>query len=163
MKYFITTFVSLALCANIAFAGSAKFGPKHKRFGAGIIAGEPTGLSMKGYLAKQLSLDAIAAWSFNDKAFTIIGDALYDIFDIKIDESRITLPFYAGGGARIAVKSDKRGNNDTIFGVRVPVGVAVQWEKYPVEVFGEIAPGIDMVPSTGFDLSGGVGVRYYFF
>jgi len=156
--------LAMLFCACNVYAGSEPYGPQDKRFGAGIVVGEPTGISLKGYIVRNLSIGTIGAWSFNDEALTLIGDVLYDFFDIKTKENRISLPFYAGVGAKIAVGSDKNGShNETIFGIRVPVGIAAQWKKYPIEVFAEIAPGIDVVPDTSFDLSGGVGIRWYFF
>jgi len=139
---------------------SAAYGPEGKRFGAGLYLGEPTGITLKGYLTEKLAIDGIAAWSFKDKGFTIIGDVTYDFLDIPIDSNVVTLPFYAGAGAKLEFNAGP--NDKTVAGIRVPVGVAVQWVEYPVEVFAEIAPGIEVAPSTEFDLMGGIGVRYYF-
>lgn len=136
------------------------YGPEGKRFGAGIYLGEPTGFTLKGYPSERFALDGIAAWSFSEEAFTIIGDATYDILDIPVESSVITLPFYVGGGVKIAINAGR--NNLTTFGMRVPVGLAVQWVKYPVEVFLELAPGVGIAPDTEFDLTGGLGARFYF-
>jgi hypothetical protein len=47
-------------------------------------------------------------------------------------------------------------------GVRFPFGLNYIFEKQPLEVFYEIAPILDLVPSTKFGLNSAVGVRYFF-
>ncbi|MBI4125852.1 MAG: hypothetical protein HY465_00005 [Deltaproteobacteria bacterium] len=138
-------------------------GPKGKRFGAGIVLGEPTGLTGKGYVTEHFAVDGIASWSFVDEALTLVGDVTYDFFDIPVDTDVITLPFYAGAGGKLGFDRGGRNDGDTIVGVRVPVGVAVQWVKYPIEVYLEVAPGIELAPSTEVDITGGLGARFYFF
>ncbi len=138
----------------------SSYGPKSKRFGVGLHLGEPTGFTVKGYLTRRLGLDGIAAWSFTEDAFTLIGDVTYKFLDIPVDSNTVTLPFYAGAGFKLGV--DAGPGDDTIFAVRVPVGLAVQWVKHPIEIFFELAPGVAMAPDTDFDLTGGIGARFYF-
>lgn len=135
-------------------------GPEAKRFGAGLYLGEPTGFSFKGYMTEQFAFDGIAAWGLRDEAFTVIGDVTYDFLDIPIDSHVVTFPFYAGAGAKLEFNVGP--NDNTVVGIRAPVGVAVQWINYPVELFAEVAPGIEVTPSTDFDLMGGLGARFYF-
>lgn len=149
-----------AVARSHSSSRNAAYGPESKRFGAGLYLGEPTGFTFKGYLTEKFAIDGIAAWAFRDKAFTVIGDVTYDFLDIPIDSDVVTLPFYVGAGAKLEFSAGPR--DETIAGIRVPVGVSVQWINHPVEVFAEIAPGVEVVPSTEFDLMGGIGVRYYF-
>lgn len=145
-------------------AGSTDpYGPKARRFGAGIILGDPTGISLKGYVSSRIAIDAIASWSFVNDALVLIGDLTYDILDIPVNARSFTLPFYIGAGAKVGFV--QRGNRDgeTLVGVRVPVGVGMQFINYAIEVFFEAAPGIELSPETEFDFTGGIGIRYYFF
>ena len=155
-------FLIATLSAGQLFAGGSEYGPKNKRFGAGIVAGEPTGITLKGYLTKYLALDAIAAWSFFDRGFTVIGDVTYDFLDIPISSSTVTLPFYAGAGGMVVIQPRGRDDQKTIVGVRVPIGLGIQWVNYPVEVYLEAGPGINLTPKTQFNMTGGLGIRYYF-
>ncbi len=139
---------------------AAAYGPESKRIGAGIYLGEPIGFTVKGYVTEKFAIDGIAAWGFRDKAFTVIGDVTYDCLDIPIDSDVATFPFYAGAGAKVEFKAGP--NDDTMVGVRIPVGVAAQWRNYPIEMFVELAPGVGVVPSTRFDITGGIGARFYF-
>lgn len=151
------------LVTSTSFAISP-YGPEGKRFGAGLYLGQPTGITLKGYLTEQLAINGVAAWSFTNNSFMVIGDAVYDFFDIKTDSSKVNIPFYAGAGAIIAINGERGSGrtNGTTAGVRVPVGVAFQWTNHPIEAFLEAAPGIRIAPNTQFQMTGGVGARYYF-
>lgn len=138
----------------------ADYGPESKRFGIGLYLGEPTGFTGKGYLTDQLAIQGILSWSFVDDAFTIIGDVTYDVLDIPVDVRAFTLPFYIGAGVKVGINGGK--DDNTLVGIRVPLGVAMQFVNHPVEVFFEIAPGVGVAPETDFDISGGVGGRFYF-
>jgi len=138
----------------------AAYGPEGKRFGAGLYLGEPTGLTFKGYINSRLAINGIAAWGLRDEAFTVIGDVLYEFLDIPVDSNVLTFPFYAGAGAKLGFNAGP--NDRTVAGIRVPVGVALQWINHPVEVFAEIAPGMEVAPSTKLDIMGGIGARFYF-
>jgi hypothetical protein len=75
----------------------------------------------------------------------------------------VTFPVYIGVGGKVGIRGKKDNERKTIVGIRVPLGVGAQWTSIPLEVYAEVAPGIEVVPGTEFDLTGGVGVRYYFF
>jgi len=47
-------------------------------------------------------------------------------------------------------------------GVRVPVGISYLFDSVPVDLFLEVAPVVDLVPSTGLGWNSGIGIRYYF-
>ncbi|MBX7151498.1 hypothetical protein K1X84_07645 [bacterium] len=134
-----------------------------KGFGLGVIIGEPTGLNGKYWLTQNTALDFSAAWSFVDggrkgddkDAVQLHSDYLIHHFNlIPVDKGR--LPLYYGIGARI-VLSDKTG-----FGARIPVGLDYHFQNAPVDIFFEIVPVLDLIPSTDFDLNGAIGVRFWF-
>ncbi len=154
---------SLFISAS-AMAGGEPYGPEARRFGAGLYLGEPSGITLKGYLSKYLAIDGIFAWSFIDHGLTIIGDVTYDILDIPFtSKGTVTFPFYVGAGGKVAIHGKHEGRRRTIVNIHVPVGIGAQWQKYPVEIAFEASPGIAVYPDTEFDISGGFAVRYYFF
>jgi len=160
---FITLAFVCLLISSSVLAKSTPWGPKEKRFGLGIVLGEPTGITAKGYLTKALAIDVVGAWSFVNNGATILGDATYDFFDLPVDSDVITVPFYAGAGAKVVINGNQQHRSDrSSFGVRIPVGLAIQWQKYPVELYLEVGPGIELAPETEADISGGLGARYYF-
>lgn len=127
--------------------------------GIGIIAGEPTGFSVKFWLGAATAVDGAVAWSFSgDGALHVHADYLFHKFDLFSEESsRIVLYYGAGGRVKFG-----EGERKDIIGVRVPVGLLYPFEGAPIDIFLEVVPMIDVVPDTDFDLGGAVGARYFF-
>ena len=125
-------------------------------FGAGIVLGEPTGLTAKVWMGEHSALDAAVAWSFvGDGSLYVHGGYLFHFASpVGIEEGEL-LP-YAGAGAKVVFADDPE------FGIRVPLGVAYFFEGAPVEVFLELAPGLQLFPETEADVTGGIGGRFYF-
>lgn len=125
-------------------------------FGAGVILGEPTGITAKWWKGGDHAYDLAVAWSTgrNDR-FHLHGDYLIHKYNlIHVDSGK--LPLYYGLGARM-------GFGDQVdLGVRIPVGIAYQFANDPFELFFEIVPVLNLYPATDFDANGGFGVRYYF-
>ena len=127
-----------------------------KEIGAGIIVGEPTGLSFKYWLTEKTALDAGLAWSFVDEnAVQIQADYLIHNFNL-IKVSKGKLPFYFGIGGRLKFSTD------VILGVRVPLGLAYLFSDEPIDIFLEIVPILDLLPKTDFTISAAIGGRYFF-
>ncbi|MBU1298521.1 MAG: outer membrane beta-barrel protein [Bacteroidetes bacterium] len=128
-----------------------------KGFGLGVILGEPTGISFKGWTSKTNAIDGGMAWSFTKStALHLHADYLWHSFDVI--ESEENIPLYYGVGARV-----KFGNKDNNrLGVRGIIGLNYLMRKVPVDFFIEIAPILDLIQSTEFSMNGGIGVRYFF-
>ncbi len=73
---------------------------------------------------------------------------------IRVESGR--LPFYFGIGGRVIF------SDDPLVGARIPIGLDYQFAGAPVDIFLEIVPILDLIPSTDFDLGGGLGVRFWF-
>ncbi len=127
-------------------------------FGVGPLVGEPTGLTMKMWLSEKTAVDAGAAWSFVDPdGFQLHADFLYHKFDL-FHLSRGELPLYFGVGGR--VKFVEHGDNRA--GIRGPLGISYLFPASRFELFAEVAPILDVAPTTTLEWNGGVGLRYYF-
>lgn len=124
--------------------------------GLGIVVGEPTGISFKYFLTQTTAFDAAVAWSFyHEGSFYIHADYLKHYFDlIQVEEGK--MPLYWGIGGKVIL------SNESILGAHVPLGIAYMFESAPLDIFLEIRPGLNLLPATRFDMSGGIGVRYYF-
>lgn len=124
--------------------------------GVGLIIGEPTGISGKIWTGNNTAIDGALAWSFGDNAqLHIHADYIIYKFDmIQVDEGK--LPIYFGIGGRIKL------NDSTKLGVRIPVGINYLFEDAPIDMFFEIVPILDLLPSTKLNFNGGVGIRYFF-
>lgn len=135
-------------------------------FGAGIVLGEPTGLSGKLALGRRAAVDFLAAYSINN--FFLLGsDFLFHFphaFGSKVAFASELEP-YVGVGGSIAIS-----NRSTILGsvssfgigVRIPLGIEWVTPSIPVGIYVEVAPGIWLFPATVALIQGGIGVRYYF-
>ena len=138
-------------------------------FGLGIILGEPTGVSAKLWLSRRSAVDGAIAWSFVDTDHLHLhGDYLwhnYDIIGINVEKGK--LPLYYGIGARIRFES-RPGHiahsteDKSRFGVRGVFGIDYIFATAPFDLFFEIAPIMDLVPSSDFSLSAALGFRYFF-
>lgn len=141
-------------------------------FGMGFIAGEPTGLSIKGKLSERHAVDAALAWNLlgRGQAFRVHVDYLFHSYDV-INVKKGRMPLYFGAGART-----RFWNGDTYWhngewrarhgradiAARFPVGVAYEFDGAPLDVFLEAAPTLGLLPATYFDVDAGLGMRFWF-
>ena len=127
-------------------------------FGLGPILGEPIGVSAKVWLSDKLAVDGGLGWSFVDPdGCQLHGDVLFHKFDLLRADNR-DLPLYVGVGGR--VKFPEHGDN--MAGIRVPVGISYLMHDQRLEFYAEVAPILDVAPTTTLNWNGGIGIRYYF-
>ena len=126
--------------------------------GLGVMIGEPTGLSLKVWSSSRTAFDAAVGWSLGgqDRIY-VHGDYLWHRYELDLDV-RGALPYYFGVGGRVLLHE----GDDSRIGVRVPLGLNYLTEDRRFDFFIEVAPVIDLVPDTDFDISGGLGARFYF-
>jgi hypothetical protein len=124
-------------------------------FGLGIILGEPTGVSAKLWTRGNNAFDFAAAWSFKgDGNLLLQADYVWHSFLARSSSGKLAL--YYGIGGRVIFQNDPR------VGARIPVGLDYQFSSAPIDIFVELVPILDFVPSTNFNLGGGIGVRFWF-
>lgn len=152
--------ISLAIILLLNFCDHAL--AKQGGFGIGVILGEPTGISLKNWISYSKAIDVAFAWSFEgNNSVTIHADYLHHNFKlIKVDKG--SLPFYYGIGGKITFNENNNKDDDTILGVRVPVGLAYLFENISLDLFVEIVPILELVPKTDFRLNAAVGIRFFF-
>ncbi|MBD3180566.1 MAG: hypothetical protein GF417_13865 [Candidatus Latescibacteria bacterium] len=142
----------VTICPLISSAPAAS-----ESFGAGIIVGEPTGLSFKNWVSSHTAFAAGAAWSFEK------DQALYFHLDYLIHRPGVkrvkkgNWHFFFGLGGRIKLEDD-----DSRIGARIPLGVNYLFEDADLDFFFEVVPVMDLAPETDFSLNGGFGMRYFF-
>ena len=157
----IVTMIALGAAQS---AAAAQPDTATKGLGAGIILGEPTGLSLKGWIDRDSAVDAAAAWAFSgNSSFQIHADYLKHVFGI-INTGDIggRLPFYYGVGGRVKFHDERNGEANTLVGVRIPFGLTYLPDNEPFDLFFEIVPVLDATPSTDLRLNAAIGGRYYF-
>lgn len=158
MKILSAVFVLFALTFGMQEA-KAETG-----LGVGIIAGEPTGISLKKWVSKTRAFDLAAAWSFSEnKSFQIHADYLFHNFSLlRSNDFKGRLPVYYGVGGRIKLRNTGPNNEDTSVGLRIPLGVSYQFADAPLDLFVEVVPILDVAPDTELDLNAAIGIRFYF-
>lgn len=131
-----------------------------EQVGLGLIVGEPTGLSAKYQIDRVNAIDLAVAWNLSgDNDFTLHADYLWHNYElVKFGSGETALYFGLGG------RMELRDNKSDRFGVRIPIGLSYRFtEPEFLELFGEVAPILDLAPSTRFDMNVGIGARVYFF
>ena len=136
---------ALIACALLIPASASK-----AAVAVGIIVGEPTGLSIRIDRFPVLGV----AWSLRNNWMYIQGD--YWLLHTALNRA-YPLNFYLGPGVYVAL-----GGGDFYGGIRIPIGLQWVLQRH-WELFGELAPVIDLFPEPGFfDIQGGIGIRYIF-
>jgi hypothetical protein len=129
------------------------------KLGVGIIVGEPTGASVKYWLNDTMALDGALGWSYRPHSDLYLhSDVLWHNFDL-IPVSQGRLPLYFGVGGLVRFRDD---NEDNQVGIRAPVGLSYMFDNVPIDIFVEVAPAIDFAPDVRGEVTGGVGIRYWF-
>lgn len=153
----LLTVTLLSLFLSISFYSLGHAQQADKKLGVGIMVGEPTGLTLKSWTSTKNALDVGLAWSVGRyDAINIQADYLWHNYNVFQDVESDSLPFYYGIGGRVVLT-----DNDAVVGARVPVGINYLFEDSPVGLFLEVAPILNVAPSTDFDVDGSLGVRFY--
>jgi hypothetical protein len=129
------------------------------KFGAGLIVGEPTGASLKYWFNDLVAIDGAIGLSLHDHSDLYLhSDILWHNFDL-IPVSQGKAPVYFGVGGLLRFRNS---GEDDQFGIRVPVGVSYLFDNAPVDIFAEIGPALDLTPAVRGEVTGGVGIRFWF-
>ncbi|HBA84986.1 MAG TPA: hypothetical protein DCZ95_12900 [Verrucomicrobia bacterium] len=158
-KAFIVTVTIAVLSATGARAQG--------NLGIGVMAGEPTGISIKNWFNDIHAMDAGIGWSFteNDSLHLHTDYLLHNYSILPLRQGGDKMPVYAGVGLRFKAKNTHgsgENEDDHIWGVRVPFGISYLFANSPLDLFAEIAPVFDFTPDDEFSINGAVGARYYF-
>jgi hypothetical protein len=120
--------------------------------------GEPTGLTVKGWLSDVSSIDGGVGVSFDgEDNLHLHADYHYHIHDL-FTLSRDELLVYFGGGLRYKVLD----HSEDRFGFRLVGGLDYLLENTPVDFFFEAGPVLDVTPDTDVGFTVAAGVRYWF-
>ncbi len=148
-KFLIIAFIYLTLTSSINLA-------QNKNFAIGFIVGEPTGISAKYWTSGINAFDFGLGYSFEKNSnLHLHGDYLFHLDNALNTSERISI--YYGPGVRLKFRQD----NNSRLGVRGVLGGLWMPRGNFIDVFIEIAPVMDLIPSTKFSFDGGIGVRFF--
>lgn len=141
-----------------------------QHLGVGIILGSPTGFTAKMIFTQRSAFASNIGWSLGDNPkLHITGDYQFlfptvlrwtDEMTEQQKELRNLTP-YVGIGGRFKFKENEA-QNETELNVGLRLGGGVEYSISKFGIFIEIYPVVNILPSTDFDLEGGLGARIYF-
>lgn len=132
--------------------------------GLGILLGEPAGISGAYRWHDHLAVQGSVGWSFGQRRMHLGADGIITVTEIAADqEMGLHYPVYIGLGTRVRMGGPQNPAYEerSGLGVRFPLGVAIVPDDLPIEVFFEVAPMMQIIPSTRGGFDGGLGVRVY--
>jgi hypothetical protein len=171
----LTTLMAIFLLGAAAKAASATEVGYGRRFGLGVVLGDPTGLTAKLWLSKTNALDFGlgftnygygfgAACYYDDQGFRHCRGYRDTSFNLDylwqstLVRGAAQLDWYIGLGGRIFFLGDR----DFNVAARAPIGLALMFNNPSfIEVFFELAPSLYLL-GPDFTIEGGLGVRFYF-
>lgn len=129
----------------------------------GIVLGSTNGISGKVDIGGSRSIDGVLAYSTDSK----YGN--YFHIDYIVEKARhfamgtvSPVYLYYGPGLRLVNIRTGEDSGKTKIGFRGPIGVNAQSSNPDLEFFGELAPSVDLTPSTSVYIDVGIGVRFRF-
>jgi hypothetical protein len=124
-------------------------------FGAGVFAGDPAGVSLKGWIDGTQAADVEIGWSYPDEIVYVVGDYLIHFPDL---EKHPRWYPYLGIGVQLRIdKNDGEWQFDP--GLRCGVGIEYIYRRFGL--FAELYPVVELIPRTPVSIAGGIGIRYY--
>lgn len=173
---------ALVLClANPADARRRSFGgggsnyTSNGKFGLGLELGAPSGLNGKYFLSPNTALNFGVGWLYDryyrdGDGFHLYLDHLWHPVSLT-ENATFKLPFYVGVGGRFwnfrDCYRDNCGDRFSALGVRVPFGLAFDFNNVPLDIFVQITLVVDVFfgdyrDRFGPHFEGSIGIRYWF-
>lgn len=161
-----------------AGGGSTRSFEANKTFGLGLELGSPTGINGKYFVSPSGALDFGAGYIYHHPFYGNDSDGLHLYGDFLwhplsfVSAPAFELPFYFGVGGRFwdfrYCDRFRCYDQGYAFGVRVPVGIAFDFNTIPLDVFIQLVPTLDFVHDYydgrdfQFSVDFSVGARYWF-
>jgi hypothetical protein len=134
----------------------------NRTFGLGVVLGDPTGITAKGWLDKTHSIDGALAWDLSDNSnFVLQSTYLWQssaIFHIE----KQPFDLYYGIGGRLHGHSGRDHDTGVGLGPRGPLGLRCYFAKVGIETFTELSFTLELIPRTVGYVDFGIGARYFF-
>jgi hypothetical protein len=153
MKLFLC-FLFIAF-SNIASANETQLG---------LILGSITGISGKYDLGGDRALDGALAYSLDGRyGLSLHGDYLFsNVRTFNVNEINPLNLYYGIGFRLIEFRNRNNEASNGSLGVRFPVGICYRTNDPNLELFGELAPVLEVTRSTYVYVDAGIGVRLIF-
>jgi hypothetical protein len=154
MKRTVLALVAVA----VLLAGSREATAQSSRggdVGLGIVLGDPTGFSAMFRLGGAGALDlAIGIDVFGDDDFYVHLEYVHFLTDLSRGGTAGLIPYVGIGGFFVT--------DVDFIGARAPFGLAIEFNRAPIQIFGELALFLLLDPDVDLDVGGAIGFRYFF-
>ena len=157
-----------------SFGGSGSNYQSNGKFGLGLELGAPTGLNAKLFLAPSRALNFGVGWLYdnyyrNGDGINLYIDHLWHPVSLS-DNPTFKLPFFIGVGGTFWSfndNSNRLNNRYSALGVRVPFGLAFDFNNVPLDIYIQLTFVVDVFLGNYADrfgpgFQGNVGIRYWF-
>ncbi|MDP2307690.1 MAG: hypothetical protein Q8P18_16825 [Pseudomonadota bacterium] len=137
-----------------------------KGFGAGLVVGNPSGVSLAWRPDGWSAVQAGVGWNLFRGRLDTSVDYLRTIA-VAHPDAPFQVPVYVGLGAKVGMGmlGDGRfafGGEDPEVALRAPLGASMYFDRAPIELFVQAVPYVQVIPDTRPGIDAGFGVRYYF-
>lgn len=165
----VIRFVCIVFVLSASLQSSPVWARHGGAWGLGVVLGEPVAATAEYQLTSDRAVDMGLGYSFGH-ALHAYGDYLFQFLGAWEGHGEFIskLTPYVGIGAFFESHDsnhphirDSRAYSTT-FGARIPLGADYLISGSPVQIFLELVPAFLLVPGTGFDFFGGIGLRYFF-
>lgn len=157
-----------------SFGGGGSSYQSNGKFGLGVELGAPSGLNGKLFLSPSTALNFGVGWLYDN--YYRDGEGIHLYLDhlwhpVSLTENpTFKLPFYVGVGGAFWSFDDRRDRIDNRYsalGLRVPFGLAFDFNNVPLDVFVQLTLVVDVFfgdyrDRFGPGFLGSVGIRYWF-
>ena len=164
----VSALVATSLLAAVIKPAVATEVGYNRKFGLGVMVGDPTGLSAKLWIAPTNALDfGLGFWGYGVNNRCVNNDCsrygysngtfhMDYLWQSNIVRGQAQLDWHIGVGGRVWI------GDDFAAAVRMPLGIDLTFRKPDfLEVFLEIAPAMYVVPGLDLDIEAFLGVRFY--
>jgi hypothetical protein len=129
---------------------------QERKFGVGLMVGEPTGVSAKYWNSAATAFDFGLGFGLaaGEHDFHFHVDHVWHSFNAIRSTERF--PLYYGVGGSVG------GGHGSTLAARGVIGLAWIARNTPIDVFIEFVPSLQLAPSAKFIMQGGAGIRYFF-
>lgn len=172
LVFSITALVTTSGSAHATEVGSGR------NFGLGFQVGDPTAIIGKAFIGGGNAIDfglgfgAVGYnrcrhpngdWYYCDRYgrdFSLHGDFLWQD---NLVRQNVKLDWHIGVGGRILFWNAFDEGDQVGLIARMPLGLDLTFNRPSfLEVFFELAPGLEIIPGLWFDVDAALGVRFYF-
>lgn len=162
--FFLALFFLTLTLSALSNAQARAAGSDNRRFGIGVNLGEPLGFDGRLYITDQILFDFVTGYGFDERAYIFQPSLLFALRNIlDYDSDRTSVVPYFGAGFKFGPVLSGDHDSDVATALRFPIGGNWIMKDGRFEISAEFAPGVEFSPNNEFDLTGGLGLRYFFF